>query len=118
MAARLKGNCEQLLGSRHAGERLLRCWGSGAGAVHEETRAAIRALLAEYASSHDGAEAARRLHLLAVPFFHHQLVKEVSHRPAARVLDLELVLEGGGGGRLGSLFQSCLVVPCTLNAKV
>jgi hypothetical protein len=36
-------------------------------------------LLAEYADSHDAAEASRCLRGLAVPFFHHELVKQGLH---------------------------------------
>lgn len=75
----LRNKCEVHLGARHAAERLLRCWGSGAGLGHEETKDAMRKVLEEYLDSHDGAEAERCLGQLAVPFFHHELVKQALH---------------------------------------
>ena len=41
----VKAKAEVLLRSRHAAERMLRCWGSGAGLVFEDTRDAIKKLL-------------------------------------------------------------------------
>ena len=41
----VKHKAEKLLRSRHAGERMLRCWGSGAGLAFEDTREAIKKLL-------------------------------------------------------------------------
>ena len=41
----VKARAEVLLHSRHAAERMLRCWGSGAGLVFEDTRDAIKKLL-------------------------------------------------------------------------
>jgi len=41
----VKHKAETLLRSRHAGERMLRCWGSGAGLAFEDTRDAIKKLL-------------------------------------------------------------------------
>ena len=41
----VKHKAETLLRSRHAGERMLRCWGSGAGLVFDDTREAIKKLL-------------------------------------------------------------------------
>lgn len=73
--AELVKRCDALLAGRHAAERQLRCWGSGAGLFHEETKTAVRRLLEEYLASGDLAEAGRRLRELAVPFFHHELVK-------------------------------------------
>ena len=40
-----KAQCESMLGARHAAERLLRCWGAGAGLSFDATRTAIRNLL-------------------------------------------------------------------------
>ncbi len=44
-ASLVKHKAETLLRSRHAGERMLRCWGSGAGLAFEDTRDAIKKLL-------------------------------------------------------------------------
>lgn len=77
--AALKARCDLHLAARHSAERLLRCWGSGAGQSHAETKERIAKLLAEYADSHDAAEASRCLRGLAVPFFHHELVKQGLH---------------------------------------
>lgn len=41
----VKARAEVLLRSRHAAERMLRCWGSGAGLAFEETCEAIKNLL-------------------------------------------------------------------------
>lgn len=77
--ASLKSRCDSHLAARHSAERLLRCWGSGAGQSHAETKERIAKLLAEYLDSHDAAEASRCLRGLAVPFFHHELVKQGLH---------------------------------------
>ena len=42
----VKHKAEALLHSRHAAERMLRCWGSGAGLAFENTRDAIKQLIA------------------------------------------------------------------------
>lgn len=73
----LRHRCESQLAARHSAEKVLRCWGgAGTGISYSDTKAAIRSLLDEFLSSHDEAEAARRLRELAVPFFHHELVKQ------------------------------------------
>lgn len=48
----VKARAEILLHSRHAAERMLRCWGSGAGLVFEETREAIKKLLLVHIQPH------------------------------------------------------------------
>ncbi|KAF8061907.1 MRF1 [Scenedesmus sp. PABB004] len=77
--AALRARTEQHLAARHSAERLLRCWGSGAGQTYGETKERIAKLLAEYLDSRDAAEASRCLRGLAVPFFHHELVKQALH---------------------------------------
>mmetsp|Transcript_12078 Transcript_12078/g.30636 ORF Transcript_12078/g.30636 Transcript_12078/m.30636 type:complete len:843 (-) Transcript_12078:149-2677(-) len=62
--------------SRHAAERLLRCWGAGAGREVEATKASMHGLLNEYIASQDEEEAAHCLGALKVPFFHHECVKQ------------------------------------------
>ncbi|WIA38524.1 hypothetical protein OEZ86_001845 [Tetradesmus obliquus] len=77
--AALKARCELHLAARHSAERMLRCWGSGAGQSYAETKERIAKLLSEYLDSRDAAEASRCLRGLAVPFFHHELVKQALH---------------------------------------
>ncbi|PSC74724.1 Programmed cell death 4 [Micractinium conductrix] len=74
--AELRHKCEVQLEAKHAAERLARCWGSGAGFKFDETKESIRSMLQEYSSSGDKAEVRRLLGALAVPFFHHELVKQ------------------------------------------
>ena len=62
--------------ARHAGERLLRCWGSGAGRDVDATKRSMGTLLSEYLASGDWEEASFNLQRLHVPFFHHELVKQ------------------------------------------
>lgn len=81
----VRAKCKSHLGARHAAERLLRCWGSGAGLFHGETKDAIGRVVEEYVASRDLAECARCLQTLAVPWFHHELVKQVRMRGACRV---------------------------------
>lgn len=45
-------------------------------ASHAEVKGHIATLLSEYQASRDVGEARRCLHSLAVPFFHHELVKQ------------------------------------------
>lgn len=77
--AALKARCELHLAARHSAERLLRCWGSGAGQSYAETKERIAKLLEEYLDSLDVSEASRCLRGLSVPFFHHELVKQAIH---------------------------------------
>ena len=62
--------------SRHATERLLRCWGSGAGRDIDATKMSMHGLLNEYITSQDLEEASHCLSSLKVPFFHHECVKQ------------------------------------------
>ncbi|EIE18312.1 MA3-domain-containing protein [Coccomyxa subellipsoidea C-169] len=66
----------ELLREPGAGERLANIWGSGAGLVLEETHAAMGRLLKEYVRSGDSAEVEKGLRALAVPFFHHEFVRQ------------------------------------------
>lgn len=72
----LRARCESLLEGRHASERLLRCWGNKEGLDLEGTRGSISSLLREYLGSNDVGEAARLMRGMAVPFYHHELVKQ------------------------------------------
>ncbi|PRW57868.1 programmed cell death 4-like isoform B [Chlorella sorokiniana] len=76
LAAELRHKCELHLGAKHSAERLARCWGSGAGFKFDETKDSIRSMLQEYAASGDKEEVRRILRDLAVPFFHHEFVKQ------------------------------------------
>lgn len=49
-------------------------------------------LLAEYLDSHDGAEASRCLRGLAVPFFHHELVKQGLHAAMENAAQTEHIM--------------------------
>eukprot|EP00879_Flechtneria_rotunda_P027618 GHRR01029593.1.p1 GENE.GHRR01029593.1~~GHRR01029593.1.p1 ORF type:complete len:199 (+),score=60.34 GHRR01029593.1:872-1468(+) len=77
--AALKHKVDLHLAARHSAERMLRCWGSGAGQSYAETKERIAKVLAEYLDSYDVAEASRCLRSLGVPFFHHELVKQGVH---------------------------------------
>lgn len=73
----LRSKCDAALGGRHgAAERLARCWGGGAGVRLDETKDAFARMLQEYRSSGDVGEVRALLRGLAVPFFHHELVKQ------------------------------------------
>lgn len=76
LSAEVRRSCESHLGARHAAEALLRCWGSGAGLMLNETKASIKSLLAEYKVSGDISEARRCIIGLGVPFYLHELVKQ------------------------------------------
>jgi programmed cell death protein 4 len=75
-AAALRLKCEAHLADQHFAERMSRAWGHGAGFKLEETKTSIAAMLAEYVNSGDIEEVRRLLRDLAVPFFHHELVKQ------------------------------------------
>ncbi|GAB4818113.1 hypothetical protein N2152v2_005159 [Parachlorella kessleri] len=76
LVAELKLKCEVHLDAKHSAERLQRCFGSGAGFKLDETKEAIAKMLQEYRSSGDTGEVYRLLQGLAVPFFHHEFVKQ------------------------------------------
>ncbi|KAK9834580.1 hypothetical protein WJX74_005106 [Apatococcus lobatus] len=75
-AGQMLAKCQALLKDRHSAERLLRCWGGHAGLDLKATQASIIQLLQEYTASQDSTEAAECLRKLAVPFFHHEVVKQ------------------------------------------
>lgn len=62
------------LSARHCTERLLRCWGAGAGLNYQDTQESIVKILFEYTSSHDIEEARRCLRTLDIKFFHHEVI--------------------------------------------
>ncbi|KAF6262938.1 armadillo-type protein [Scenedesmus sp. NREL 46B-D3] len=90
--AALRARCELHLAARHSAERMLRCWGSGAGQSYAETKERIAKLLSEYLDSRDAAEASRCLRGLAVPFFHHELVKQALHAAMENSAHTETVI--------------------------
>lgn len=65
-----------LLGARHAGERILRCWGGGSGWAVEDAKDKIAKLLEEYEAGGDVSEACHCIRDLDMPFFHHEVVKK------------------------------------------
>lgn len=75
---------EQHLNSRHAAERVERCWGGRTNKHVDEVKDKIKKLLIEYVDSGDKAEAMRCIKALNMPFFHHEVVKQVTGR-ASRV---------------------------------
>eukprot|EP01026_Neomeris_dumetosa_P035830 TRINITY_DN2880_c0_g1_i2.p1 TRINITY_DN2880_c0_g1~~TRINITY_DN2880_c0_g1_i2.p1 ORF type:complete len:567 (-),score=105.96 TRINITY_DN2880_c0_g1_i2:477-2108(-) len=72
----VKQKCDTYLKGRHMEERLVRCWGAGAGMNIDETKEKMKTALKEYlVASQDIEEVQRCLHELGVPFFHHEFVK-------------------------------------------
>ncbi|KAK8923836.1 Eukaryotic translation initiation factor isoform 4G-1 [Platanthera zijinensis] len=89
-----------LVSARHAGERLLRCWGGGTGWAIEDAKDKITKLLEEFESGGDVGEACQCIRDLAMPFFNHEVVKKAlvmaMEKQNDRILDLlqECFLEG------------------------
>ncbi|KAG1680411.1 hypothetical protein FOA52_015502 [Chlamydomonas sp. UWO 241] len=102
--ALLKSKVEVLLSTKHSAEKILRCWGGGAGLTHGDTKASISQLLSEYVNSHDADEASRCLRALSVPFFHHELVKQALHTamgaPSSRDAILSLLSRFAKSGEI------------------
>ncbi|XBI10547.1 hypothetical protein VPH35_137795 [Triticum aestivum] len=65
-----------LASARHAGERLLRCWGGGTGWAVEDAKDKITKLLEEYESGGDVGEACKCIREMGMPFFNHEVVKK------------------------------------------
>ncbi|CAN0890404.1 MA3 DOMAIN-CONTAINING TRANSLATION REGULATORY FACTOR 3 [Linum grandiflorum] len=85
IASQLPPNCSgtetvrmarSLITARHAGERLLRCWGGGTGWAVEDAKDKIMKLLEEYESSGGVGEACQCIRDLGMPFFYHEVVKK------------------------------------------
>jgi programmed cell death protein 4 len=74
--AECKNKCELHMSARHAAERMLRCWGGNVGMQLEDTKQSVASMLKEYQTSGDVAEVRACLHKLALPFFHHEVVKQ------------------------------------------
>ncbi|KAJ4839996.1 Peptide chain release factor 1, mitochondrial, partial [Turnera subulata] len=101
IASRLPPNCSgsetvhmarSLIAARHAGERLLRCWGGGSGWAVEDAKDKIMKLLEEYESGGVVGEACQCIRDLGMPFFNHEVVKKAlvmaMEKKNDRMLDL------------------------------
>ncbi|XP_073310692.1 MA3 DOMAIN-CONTAINING TRANSLATION REGULATORY FACTOR 1-like [Primulina huaijiensis] len=81
-----------LIAARHAGERILRCWGGGTGWAVEDAKDKIQKLLEEYESGGVVNEACQCIRDLDMPFFNHEVVKRAlvmaMEKKNDRVLDL------------------------------
>lgn len=101
IASKLPPNCSgtetvrmarSLIGARHAGERILRCWGGGTGWAVEDAKDKIMKLLEEYESGGVVSEACQCIRDLGMPFFNHEVVKKAlvmaMEKKNDRMLDL------------------------------
>ncbi|KAI3464180.1 hypothetical protein Pfo_020843 [Paulownia fortunei] len=101
IANRLPPNCsgsetvrmaQSLIAARHAGERILRCWGGGTGWAVEDAKDKIQKLLEEYESGGVVSEACHCIRDLGMPFFNHEVVKKAlvmaMEKKNDRMLDL------------------------------
>ncbi|KAJ1413251.1 MIF4G-like domain superfamily [Sesbania bispinosa] len=101
IGSRLPPNCSgsetvrmarSLIAARHAGERLLRCWGGGTGWAVEDAKDKIMKLLEEYESGGVVSEACQCIRDLDLPFFNHEVVKKAlvmaMEKKNDRMLDL------------------------------
>eukprot|EP00897_Mesotaenium_endlicherianum_P000670 jgi/Mesen1/10603/ME000086S10143 len=92
---------EVMLDARHAGERILRCFGgTGAGRTVEDTKANMARLLEEFAAGGEMSEACQCLRELDTPFFHHEVVKKALVMAMEKQTDrpLEFLRECSGEG--------------------
>lgn len=67
---------QSMLEARHAGERILRCWGGGGGRTVDEAKEKIVRLLEEFQAGGELGEACQCIRDLDLPFFHHEIVKK------------------------------------------
>lgn len=101
IGAKLPPNCNgsetvhmarSLLAARHAGERILRCWGGGSGWAVEDAKDKITKLLEEFESGGVVTEAIQCIRDLGMPFFNHEVVKKAlvmaMEKKNDRLLDL------------------------------
>ncbi|XP_019160787.1 PREDICTED: uncharacterized protein LOC109157349 [Ipomoea nil] len=83
---------QSLLFARHAGERILRCWGGGTGWAVEDAKDKIMKLLEEFESGGVVNEACQCIRDLDMPFFNHEVVKKAlvmaMEKKNDRMLDL------------------------------
>ncbi|KAG8378680.1 hypothetical protein BUALT_Bualt07G0010500 [Buddleja alternifolia] len=89
-----------LTAARHAGERILRCWGGGTGWAVEDAKDKIQKLLEEYESGGVVSEACQCIRDLDMPFFNHEVVKKALVMAMEKKNDrmLELMQECFGEG--------------------
>ncbi|XP_074268812.1 MA3 DOMAIN-CONTAINING TRANSLATION REGULATORY FACTOR 4-like [Silene latifolia] len=101
IASKLPPNCHgiecvhmarSLVFSRHAGERILRCWGGGSGRAVEDAKHKVLKLLEEYERGGTVKEACQCIRDLGMPFFNHEVVKRAlvmaMEKKNDRMLDL------------------------------
>ncbi|KAK9277981.1 hypothetical protein L1049_027797 [Liquidambar formosana] len=101
IGSKLPANCSgsetvhmarSLIAARHAGERILRCWGGGTGWAVEDAKDKILKLLEEYESGGVVSEACQCIRDLGMPFFNHEVVKKAlvmaMEKKNDRMLDL------------------------------
>ncbi|KAJ0790170.1 putative programmed cell death protein [Helianthus annuus] len=83
---------QSLVSARHAGERLLRCWGGGSGWAVEDAKDKITKLLEEYETGCVVGEACECIRDMGMPFFNHEVVKKAlvmaMEKKNDRMLDL------------------------------
>jgi programmed cell death protein 4 len=93
-----------LLSARHAGERILRCWGGGSGWAVEDAKDKIAKLLEEFEAGGDVLEACQCIRDLDMPFFHHEVVKKALVMAMEKQNDnlLNLLRECSGEGLITS----------------
>ena len=94
------------LSAPHHAELLERRWGGSTHITVEEVKRRITDLLKEYIKNGDTAEACRCIRELAVPFFHHEVVKRAvtlgMESPAAETLIVKLLKEASEEGLISS----------------
>eukprot|EP00850_Spirogloea_muscicola_P020782 SM000226S07423 [mRNA] locus=s226:211873:213228:- [translate_table: standard] len=69
-------SAQRMLGARHAGERILRCWGGSTGSSLDDAKDKIGKLLDELEAGGEIEEACQCIRDLDMPFFHHEVVKK------------------------------------------
>ncbi|CAN4085220.1 unnamed protein product [Withania somnifera] len=83
---------QSLLSARHAGERILRCWGGGTGWAVEDAKDKIQKLLEEFVSGGVISEACQCIRDMGMSFFNHEVVKKAlvmaMEKKTDRILDL------------------------------
>ncbi|KAF3623831.1 putative UDP-N-acetylglucosamine--peptide N-acetylglucosaminyltransferase kDa subunit-like isoform X1 [Capsicum annuum] len=83
---------QSLLSARHAGERILRCWGGGTGWAVEDAKDKIQKLLEEFESGGVISEACQCIRDMGMSFFNHEVVKKAlvmaMEKKNDRMLDL------------------------------
>ena len=75
-AQTVASKASEQISQRFSTDRVLHAWGHFDKTPYEQAKTELEMLLKEYLESHDVTEARRRLHDLAKPFFHHELVKK------------------------------------------